>query len=243
MSEEKYLNMQRSYYDKDATAWSLKNKNPVVGSYHKHNEWADYDNYLFKDFNTNELVALEYGTGPGRNIIKFNEQFKQIDGVDIGQTNIDNARVNLKDGGITNSDLYVCDGKTIPTEDEKYDVVFSVICFQHICCHSIRYKILEESYRVLKSGGHLCFQMGYGGRADESRVYKYIPKDQLKVCSYYDNITDAYATNGRYDISITNEEELKSDLLKIGFKDFKFDIRPTGPGDSHKNWIFVQVTK
>jgi len=243
MSEKNYLAMQKRYYEKDAEQWSLKNKNPVVGNYHNHNKWVDYDNYLFKDFDTKGLIALDYGTGPGRNIIKFNDRFERIDGVDIGKTNIENARVNLTDANIHDSNLYVCDGKTIPTEDESYDVVFSVICFQHICCHSIRYEILEEAYRVLKNGGKLCFQMGYGGRMDDSRVYKYIPKNQLKVCSYYDNITDAHATNGRYDVTITDENELKTDLEKIGFTNFIFDIRPTGPGDSHKNWIFVQVNK
>jgi hypothetical protein len=29
----------------------------------------------------------------------------------------------------------------------------------------------------------------------------------------------------------------------LGFKNYKSDIRPTGPGDSHTNWIFVQVEK
>lgn len=235
--------MQKQYYEKDASGWSLENKNPVVGNYHNHNKWADYDTYLFKDFETQGLIALDYGTGPGRNIIKFHDRFERIDGVDIGQTNINNARVNLTDADILDSNLYVCDGKTIPTEDGVYDVVFSVICFQHICCHSIRYEILKDAYRVLKPGGHLCFQMGYGGRVKESYVYKYIPRNQLRVCSYYDNIMTAESTNGRHDVTITDENNLKSDLLEIGFKDFQFDIRPTGPGDTHNNWIFVQVEK
>lgn len=243
MSNSEYLKMQRSYYDKDAKKWSLTNKNPAVGSYHQHNAWADYDTYLFKNFDTAGMIALDYGTGPGRNIIKFKNRFAQIDGVDICQLNLNNAKLNLEESGITNSKLFLCDGQTIPTPSESYDVVFSVICFQHICCHSIRYNILKEAYRVLKPGGKLCFQMGYGGRQDESYVYKYIPKNKLKICSYYDNVTNAIATNGLHDVTITNENHLKSDLEKIGFKDFLFDIRPVGPGDSHKNWIFVQVTK
>ncbi len=243
MSEQNYLEMQKRHYDETANKWSLQNKNPVVGSYHEHNNWSDYDTYLFKNCGTKELVALDYGTGPGRNIIKFNDRFARIYGVDIGQVNIDKASINLKDAGITNSNLYVCDGKSIPVERESYDVVFSVICLQHICCHSIRYQIFKDVYRVLAIGGKFCFQMGYGGRADESRVYKFIPKEKLKVAGYFDNITTATGTNGMYDVSIMDEKNLEKDLLEIGFKDFLFDIRPTGPGDSHKNWIFVQVTK
>ncbi|KKM93193.1 hypothetical protein LCGC14_1210880 [marine sediment metagenome] len=243
MNFDKYLEMQKNYYDKDASKWSLDNKNPVVGNYHKHNKWNDYDTFLFKEFDTTDMIALDYGTGPGRNIIKFNNRFKKIDGVDIGEVNLKNARINLDDAGITDSNLFLTDGQTIPTESNVYDVVFSVICFQHICCHSIRYAILEEIYRVLKMNGKICFQMGYGGRADESKVYKFIPKRELKVCSYYDNIVDAISTNGRHDVTIMNENDVKYDLEKIGFINFMFDIRATGPGDSHKNWIFIQAEK
>jgi ubiquinone/menaquinone biosynthesis C-methylase UbiE len=242
-TEKDYLDMQKSHYDKDASRWTLENKNPVVGSYHAHNEWADYDTYLFKDFDTKDLIALDYGTGPGRNIVKFNNRFKRIDGVDISQTNIDKARINLEDAGIHDSKLYACDGKNIPADDDTYDVVFSVICFQHICCHSIRYNILKEAYRVLKPGGHLCFQMGYGGRDTNSRVFKVMNQNRFSTVSYYENATDAKATNGLHDVSITDKNDLKSDLQKIGFGDFKFDIRPVGPGDHHKNWIFVQGQK
>ena len=32
-------------------------------------------------------------------------------------------------------------------------------------------------------------------------------------------------------------------LNKIGFKNYKSDLRPTGPGDNHRQWIWVQVEK
>ena len=226
--------MQERCYDTWAGKWSLADKNPVVGSYDAHNAWRDYDNYLFKDFETDNLVDLEYGVGPARNLIRFDKRFKRIDGVDISKINIVKATLNLINARITRNNLFVCDGKSIPCRDERYDVVFSVICFQHICCHSIRYKILEECFRVLKPGGRLCFQMGYGGKPNH-------PK--LPVSSYFENATDANRTNGGHDVSITNVAHIESDLLKIGFNEFVFDIRPTGPGDSHANWIFIQVAK
>ena len=234
MSEEAYLQMQETLYDVQASNWSLANRNPVVGSYDQHNHWNDYDEFLFKDFETDNLIALEYGVGPARNLIRFDNRFKRIDGVDISKINIEKAIINLNDAKIIGNNLFVCDGKSIPCDAEQYDVVFSVICFQHICCHSIRYKILEECFRVLKAGGKLCFQMGYGGR---------LSHPNHSISSYFENATNARGTNGIHDVSMTNLTDIESDLLKIGFDEFASDIRPTGPGDRHFRWVFIQVSK
>ena len=73
--------------------------------------------------------------------------------------------------------------------------------------------------------------MGYGG------------KDGIPTADYFDNVYDATTTNGHADVSLRGENGIKSDLKKIGFKNFKSDIWPTGPGDHHKNWIWIQVEK
>jgi ubiquinone/menaquinone biosynthesis C-methylase UbiE len=230
-TEQDYLKMQKDFYEAEAAKWSLENKDPVVGSYDAHNAWTDYDEFLFKDFDTTGQVALEYGCGPGRNLIRFAPRFERVDGVDIAQTNLDKARINLDAAGIEAYKLLLCDGKSIPVEDETYDVVFSVICLQHIPCYSIRFSIFKDVHRVLKPGGHFCFQMAYGGRGGMTSFY-------------YENYTRATETNGGYDVAITSEDGLRSDLIdKIGFKDYKSDIRPLGPGDSHGAWIWVQVQK
>ena len=188
---------------------------------------------MFKDFDTNGLVALEYGCGPGRNLVKFSNRFARIDGVDISDVNIDKAKINLEHNGISGSNLYVTSGDNLSmTEDNTYDVVFAVICFQHICSHEIRFSILKDIYRVLKPGGKLCFQMGYGG------------KEGIPTAGYFDDVFDAASTNGHADVSITDESDIQKDLIeKIGYINYKSDIRETGPGDNHRNWIWIQVEK
>ena len=231
--KEDYLSMQNSYYDEYASQWTLEFRDPVVGSYDAHNEWPDYDTHLFKDFKTSGKVALEYGCGPGRNIIKFKNRFKRIDGVDISEVNIEKAKLNVAHNGIKEPNLYITTGDNLSMiADNAYDVVFAVICFQHICVHEVRFSILKEIYRVLKPGGYLCFQMGYGG------------KEGIPTAGYYENVYEAVSTNGHADVSIMDERDIISDLVdKIGFTEYKSDIRATGPGDNHRNWIWVQVKK
>jgi len=228
-----YLKMQKEQYEHEASYWTIDFKDPVVGSYKEHNEWEDYDKYLFKDFDTTGKVALEYGCGPGRNLLRYKNRFARIDGTDIGQTNLLNAITNLmEDNEAFANHLFLCDGQSIPVEDKSYDVVFSVICLQHIASHTIRQNIFKDAYRVLKNEGYLCFQMGYGGKPPEATT-----------AGYYEDAYDAGKTNSGHDVVVDSPEQLQTDLEKIGFKNFKYDIRPRGPGDSHAYWIWVQVQK
>lgn len=230
--KEKYLKMQQSQYNADASNWSLKRRDPVVGSYDLHNSWSDYDQFLFKGIKTDHMWALEYGCGPGRNLVKFNKRFARIDGVDISPVNKEKAEINLKHNGIPFPNYYITSGDNIPTGDNNYDLVFSVICLQHICVHEIRYSIMKEIYRVLKSDGYFCAQMGYGGKTNGDTV-----------AEYYQNNYEARGTNGRHDVIITDEQNLIDDLTKIGFKNYSSDLRPVGPGDRHRNWLWFRAQK
>ncbi len=226
---DKYLQMQRTLYDTEAKNWNIYNLDVIVGSYHEHDNFADYDLYLFPNLDFTNKIALEYGCGTGRNLIKFANRFQRIDGTDISQECLNAAKINLESNNISIPNLYLSNGNNIPAPNEAYDVIFAVICLQHICVHQIRYQIMQDVFRTLKSEGWFCFQMGFGGRPNS--------------VNYFENDYDAQTTNGGRDISIHNEQDLIADLESIGFKNYKSHLGSTGPNDEHKNWLWVQVQK
>ena len=96
-----YVRMQRRYYVRNASKSSVEPGNllddKVVGSWREHDDWEDYLLYLMKYVPKNsQLVALDFGCGPGRNIRKWSSRFARIDGADISKTNLSNARIFLK---------------------------------------------------------------------------------------------------------------------------------------------------
>jgi ubiquinone/menaquinone biosynthesis C-methylase UbiE len=226
----KYTTMQLNFYNKTAETWSEENRNPVVGSFDGHNNWSEYENLFTRLKNQSELIGLDFACGPGRNIVKYNDRFKRLDGVDISPINIEKARSYTSKQGIQ-TNLFVSNGVDLDIiQTDTYDFVMSTIALQHICVHEIRYKIMEDVYRVLKSGGMFTAQMGYG-----------FPSPM--TVGYYENYYDAKVTNRFCDVCIENPTQLKNDLEKIGFIDFEYIIGNVGPGDCHPNWIYFSALK
>ena len=232
-SDNKYTKMQQSHYDSEAETWNLNNRDPVVGTFDQHNDWQDYNDFLFKNINTQDKNALDFGCGPGRCIVQFSNRFKHIDGTDISQKNLDNAMDWCQHNNLSfTPTLYKCNGVDLSEiTNNMYDIVYSTICMQHICVYDIRFNLFKEFYRVLRSGGSICIQMGFGN----------IHPNGVK---YYDNHYDAISTNGFQDVMIDDVNQIKTDLENIGYINFDFDLRPTGPGDNrHSQWIFFRANK
>lgn len=234
MEKNEYTKMQQQWYDWESELWTVDAREPVVGGFDMHNNWADYDEFLFKDIITEDKVMIDFACGPGRNIVKFWNKFKRIDGVDIAQTNLDNAKKWMLHNNITTENtLYKCNGTDLSgINDLTYDIVMSTIAMQHICSYDIRLNYFKEFYRILKPGGSITIQMGFGQEVPSKTSV-----------GYYDNFYDASGTNGRCDTRVESPDQLKTDLTEIGFINFIHHLRPTGPGDGHPQWIFFQAKK
>ena len=120
-----------------------------------------------------------------------------------------------------------------------YDFIFSSICLQHIASYKVRYRIFESMYTVLKTGGKISIQMGFGPTIISNRKFA----DPWTV-SYYDDYFKAVSTNGHCDTQVTNPDQISEDLDSIGFTNFAYEVRPPGPGENkHQNWIFFEAQK
>lgn len=231
--DNKYTAFQKGFYDGGYTQWHGHNKDVMVGSFDEHNRFEGFDN-LFAGLETKGKVALDFGCGPGRNLVRYHDLFERIDGVDIAPVSLEKAKGWLQHNGIPVPNLYPCNGvdlREIP--DAQYDVVFSTICLQHICVHEIRFNYLKEFFRVLKPGGWVTFQMGFAPSLPQCR-------------GYYENFYDADSTNGTCDVSVENPLQLHGDLLKAGFANFSHTLVPAPPYEPlhiHDFWIFARAQK
>jgi ubiquinone/menaquinone biosynthesis C-methylase UbiE len=221
-----YTRMQKSQYERDADLMNQEN-------HMFHNANRDYWDILVSDTESNfrGKVGLDFGCGCGRNVMNLWMRFARMDGVDISRGNLQHARENLLKCGCPPECFRLFESNGVDLSclpADEYDFIMSTIVLQHISVHDIRFGLLKEFYRVMKAGGLLSFQMGFGegyGRA-----------------GYFDNHYDAKVTNSDHDTSVTDPEQIAGELRQIGFSNVRHVIRKPF-SDGHPNWIFVKAEK
>lgn len=233
-----YSKMQSEYYEGAAT--DVAN---IDHRYHEKNR--DYWDILLAPIKADSKkwdgkVALDFGCGLGRNALNLIRManWKHVVGVDIAEGNLKLATEFFKGHGYKELGeekpfegdfaFYKNNGIDIPLLDECVDFVLSTIVFQHIAVHEIRYNLFKELYRLLKEGGEISIQMGFGPGYGKAK--------------YHENAYEAPETNTKYDVEVLSPDQIKDDLEKIGFKNFEYVIRPSFM-DGHPNWIFFKATK
>ncbi len=222
--------MQKTYYDNEGKTGNMNKENHC-----QHNNNPNYWTILVSDTLNEEYKnkkGLDFGCGCGRNVINLVDRMKRMDGVDISPELVKTCMKNLAELGYDNNktSFYTCSGVSLDIfDDNTYDFIMSTIVLQHICVYTIRYNYLSEFFRIMKSGGLLSFQMGFGN-------------GHFNTKDYYEDYYDATCTNSGCDVRITDPSQIVEDLKKIGFVNISFQITESF-SDFHTEWIFVKAYK
>lgn len=224
----RYALLQKLEYRKGTSDHIEHNSNPDLGPYLLFPAKAHAER-------SPRPAILDLGCGQGRNISNLRDLgfAGRIDGADISKANISACRARFSG---MEGDYFTTNGLDLsPFPSKEYDVVFSTIVLQHIPVWSTRDGLLRECHRVLKEGGLLVFQMGYGATLQTPRG--------TPLSSYWDDDKSVIGSNGTHDVQVQNSQDVERHLHAIGFTSVECEIREAFSDHQHDNWIFVRATR
>jgi len=133
----------------------------------------EIDNYvgIFK-----EDDVLEIGCGYGRLMHTVADRINTIIGIDLHEAPLIKAREILKDK--LNAKTMLCDGQSIPLEDNSITMAYSFSSMQHMPRSIVR-KYIVETLRVLKFGGRFCFQFLSSPKGSQDINHKIIDEQSV----------------------------------------------------------------
>lgn len=170
--------------------------------------------------------ALDFGCGLGRLSQALSQHFKEVVGIDIAASMIEQAKElhppkNVQYKNITSGDLKAF-------QDDTFDFVFTDIVFQHMN-NQLTLGYLEEMYRVLKKNGVLVFQLpSHPAKTWKGFLIKSLPDSVLT------------ALRKGMEMNPISKQTALDHLKKIGFEVIRVKRDP-----NHKHWhaYFYYVRK
>lgn len=100
--------------------------------------------------------VLEVGCGIGTDLVRFARGGAMVTGIDLSQTAIDLARLNVELHGAHADELRVANGEALPYADGTFDVVYAHGVVQYTKDAAT---LVRECHRVLKPGGQGIFMV------------------------------------------------------------------------------------
>jgi ubiquinone/menaquinone biosynthesis C-methylase UbiE len=119
------------------------------------------------------LTALEIGYGGGRLLNAAGSFFGSAIGIDV-HDEAAHVGAALDRRGRSNVTLLKTDGTSLPVEAESVDFVYSFIVLQHLPRYDAFVRYLDETHRVLRSGGVAQLYYGRLRSRDPRRRYREI---------------------------------------------------------------------
>lgn len=106
--------------------------------------------------------CVEIGCGSGRITRQLCSNFHRVSGIDVSPEQLQTARQLLGES-VENATLILVAEPALPFPDFSCDAVFSCEVFQHFDDDRPLRAYLQEAYRILISGGTICFQLPVRG--------------------------------------------------------------------------------
>ncbi len=109
------------------------------------------------------MDVLDIGCGAGFPLLELAQclgQKSKLTGLDIWKEGIERARWKMEKMGISNVELILADGKKMPFDDNRFDLIVSNLGVNNFDAPSI---VLAECHRVLKRMGRICITTNLEG--------------------------------------------------------------------------------
>jgi SAM-dependent methyltransferase len=173
-------------YRRDKLTEAAKNEFFDSGRIHANHVMCVIRRHFDTDFTSKR--ALDFGCGVGRVLIPLAEVAKEVVGLDVSPSMLQEAKRNCEERGITNVELLASDDE-LSLLAGVFDLIHSYIVFQHIPIdrgRAIFFKLLQH----LKPGGVGALQLTYSKRhfASTYGIDPTEPRSRSKVSKSRDKV-------------------------------------------------------
>lgn len=103
-----------------------------------------------------DFKVLDVGCGVGRLTLWAAPRVERMVGVDLSPKMIEIAKKGANIQNLKNIEFFVIDGKSLPFEDEEFDLILVVWLLKYIIDESQLKSMIEEICRVTKEKGHIA---------------------------------------------------------------------------------------
>jgi len=125
--------------------------NRIASLFHATRSYLWDDILVFKKYLHDNMAILDVGCGTGR----LYQLFKDFQGVEYTGLDSSEEQIKMAKNDFPKNNYVLGEMTMLPFEKSKFDFVFCIATLHHLSTREDRVKALQETKRVLKTGGYL----------------------------------------------------------------------------------------